>query len=101
MPRLYLKLPALKTVLVNHHTHPTPPAIGKTAHHSSPAFHLHVDGRAQHIGGKRNRKIHSRTYWYIGIHAEKNTVGGNVFRLRHLFREPNSRDPRLVGCRLQ
>src|ERR1700738_797958 len=63
------KLPALKTVLVNHHTDSTPAPIFKTAPHPPAAIHLHIGSCAHHISGKRKRKVDSRTYRYIGIHA--------------------------------
>src|ERR1700730_903635 len=78
------KLPALKTVLVNHHTDSTPATVFKAAHHSSAAIHLHVHFCAHDIGGKRERKIDSRTDRHIRIHAEQDAVGGNVLRLHRL-----------------
>src|SRR5208283_3106614 len=82
-------LPAFETILVNDHTDSTPAAVFKTAYHSSAAIHLHVCFRADYIGGKRDRKIHGRTYRNIGIHAEQDSVGGNVLGLDRL--SPNSR----------
>src|ERR1019366_8501790 len=90
------KLPALKTVLINDHADSAAATIFKTAYHSSAAIHLHVGFRADDIGGERNRKIDSRTYRHIGIHAEQHTVGGNVLGLDRL-----SPDSRPGVCRLQ
>src|ERR1019366_6771989 len=78
------KLPALKTVLINDHADSAAATIFKTAYHSSAAIHLHGGFRADDIGGERNRKIDSRTYRHIGIHAEQHTVGGNVLGLDRL-----------------
>src|SRR6266436_3692341 len=78
------KLPALKTVLVNHHTHSAPATILKTAHYSSAAIHLHVGFCAHDISRKRKRKIDSRTDRHIGIHAEQDAVSGNVLSLDRL-----------------
>src|SRR5208337_649169 len=95
-PRGRSRLPALKPVLVNDHSDSTPAAIRKTAYHSPSTVDLHVGFCAHHIGGKRNRKIDSRTDGHIGIHAKQDAVGGNVLGLDRL-----SRDSRLVACRLQ
>src|SRR5580658_3596910 len=56
-PRLYGKLPALKTVLVNDHADPTPATIRKTAHYSPTTIDLHVGFGAHDIGGERKRKV--------------------------------------------
>src|SRR6202795_3247398 len=93
------KLPALKTVFVNHHTDSAPAAIFKTAHHSSAAVDLHVGFCAHNIGGKRKRKIHRRTYRHIGIHAEQDAVGGNILGLDRLPRDDRARHARLVARR--
>src|SRR5438105_4730944 len=93
------KLPALKTVLVNHHTNSAPATIFKTTHHSSAAIHLYIGFCAHDIGGKRKRKIHSRTYRHIGIHAEQDAIGGNVLRLDRLPRNSLAGDSRLVDRR--
>jgi len=96
------KLSALKTVLVNHHTDSTPATIRKTAHHSSATIDLHVGFCAHDIGRKRECKIDSRTYRHIGIHAEQDTVGGNVLGLDCLSNDCRlARGSRLVDCRLQ
>src|ERR1700694_923768 len=93
------KLPALKTVLINHHTDSTTATIFKAAHHSSAAVDLHVGFCAHNIGGKRKRKIHRRTYRHIGIHAEQDAVGGNILGLDRLPRDDRARHARLVARR--
>jgi len=98
-PRLYGKLFALKTVFVNDYTDSTPATIFKAAHHSSVTIHLNVGFRADYIGGKRNRKIDSRTHGHIGIHAEQDAVGRNVLRLDRLSPDSRPRDSSRGDCR--
>src|SRR2546429_7326633 len=66
------KLPALKTVLVNHHTNSAPATIFKTTHHSSAAIHLHIGFCAHDIGGRRKRKNTHPTHKHTASHTAKN-----------------------------
>jgi hypothetical protein len=75
---------ALKSVFVNHHADSAPAAIFKAAHHTSATIYLHIGFCADHIGGKRDRKVDRGTNRHIGIHAEQNSVGGDILGLDSL-----------------
>ena len=77
---------ALKTILVDDRADPAPATVIKTSHYSSSTIDLHIRASApNHIGGKRNRKIYCRTHWNVGIHAEQNTIRGNILGLTTVF----------------
>src|SRR2546429_8252533 len=73
------KLPALKTVLVNHHTNSAPATIFKTTHHSSAAIHLHIGFCAHDIGGERKTKNNNPNHKHNRTHPAQQANDGKKF----------------------
>src|SRR6516164_4637653 len=77
-------LTAVKSILINDHTHTVPATFVETAYHPPTAVKLHVGVSTNHVRGQGNCEVNHRSDRHLRVHLEQHAVGRNVLGLRGL-----------------